>query len=503
MPQSSVKRLLAPMVASCLAACGEPAGYSAMRDRNGRSNQLAVSEPIDLGTLGGSISMAIAVNSSGQIVGMSSMVGYAQNHAFAWQSSTGMVDLGTLGGTYSSAASINAAGQIVGQSTLTNAFSAPRHAVLWQIGSPGITDLGTLGGTWSYASYVNDAGQVIGMSQTANGQSHAFLWQGGKMIDLGTLGAWESRPLAMNALGQVVGESSLAGTTYRSGAFLWQSATGMIGLESLGAFPTTARAINDRGQIVGDGALPAGSEDRQHALLWESGTGMTDLRTLCVASFVCGLTSSAFAINARGQVVGTSDNGADDVWSHAFIWERDTGMIDLGTLGGEYSTAYAVNARGQVVGWSGITGNGQSHAFLWQSGTGMIDLGTLDGGSSSAVTISERGHIVGSSTTAKGLQLHAVLWNTIRTPAEQLADLSDAVASLGAAGKLNKGQMNALQAKLDAAGRQLDGAKKTAANVLRAFTNQVQAFVSASILSSSNGQMLIDAAQALINQLST
>jgi probable HAF family extracellular repeat protein len=502
---TALNRLCAATFAAGLAGCDQSAELATTRLESDRSTQVAaVSGPIDLGTLAGGLSSAAeAVNSSGQVVGMSSTVGYFQTHAFAWKSSTGMVDLGTLGGTFSIAVSINASGQIVGQSTLTKAFSAPSHAVLWQIGSPGITDLGTLGGNWSYASYVNDAGQVIGMSGTASGQSHAFLWQSDTgMVDLGTLGGWESRPLAINALGQIVGESSLAGTTYRSGAFRWQSATGMIGLESLGGFPTTARAINDRGQIVGDGALPAGSEDTQHAMLWESGTGMTDLRTLCVASDVCGLTSSALGINARGQVVGTSDNGADDVWSHAFIWERDTGMIDLGTLGGEYSTAWAVNARGQVVGWSKMTGNGQSHAFLWQRATGMIDLGTLDGGSSNAVTISERGHIVGTSTTAKGLQAHAVLWIAIRTPAEQLADLRDDVASLGTAGKLNQGQVQALQAKLDASGRELDSAKKTAANQLRAFTNQVQALMSAGILSASDGQTLIDAAQTLISQLS-
>ena len=139
-----LKRLFAAIFAACLAACDQSAEVATSRLESDRSSQAAaVSRPIDLGTLGGAISTAVAVNASGQIVGMSSMVGYAQNHAFAWQSSTGMVDLGTLGGTYSSAASINAAGQIVGQSTLTNAFSAPRHAVLWQIGSPGITDLGT------------------------------------------------------------------------------------------------------------------------------------------------------------------------------------------------------------------------------------------------------------------------------------------------------------------------------------------------------------------------
>ena len=49
---------------------------------------------------------------------------------------------------------------------------------------------------------------------------------------------------------------------------------------------------------------------------------------------------------------------------------REYALIDLGTLGGTNSRAYALNARGQVVGES-ETVTGQSRAFLWEAGRGM------------------------------------------------------------------------------------------------------------------------------------
>ena len=55
---------------------------------------------VDLGTLGGSYSVALAVNDSGQVVGSSSPR-RRRPHAFSWTQTGGMVDLGTLGGTYS------------------------------------------------------------------------------------------------------------------------------------------------------------------------------------------------------------------------------------------------------------------------------------------------------------------------------------------------------------------------------------------------------------------
>jgi len=118
-------------------------------------------------------------------------------------------------------------------------------------------------------------------------------------------------------------------------------------------------ALSGRGHIVGYGN-PAGNFT-DHALSWTPASGMIDLG---------GRDSStlAVAVNTLGQVVGYSTGSAAD---HAFAWTPAGGMIDLGTLGGNFSYAYAVNARGDIVGDSTTVAGGDHpspvHAVLWRS----------------------------------------------------------------------------------------------------------------------------------------
>jgi probable HAF family extracellular repeat protein len=51
-----------------------------------------------------------------------------------------------------------------------------------------------------------------------------------------------------------------------------------------------------------------------------------------------------------GQIIGFSGTKRDSNESRAFMWTSQTGMIDIGTLGGGYAQAYAINDAGYVTG---------------------------------------------------------------------------------------------------------------------------------------------------------
>ena len=96
------------------------------------------------------------------------------------------IDLGTLGGASSAAVAVNDRGVVVGTSETA---SGAEHAFAWSR-SGGMRDLGTLGGRTSRAVAVNQRGTVTGVALRADGEERAFVWTPGHgMRDLGTLGA--------------------------------------------------------------------------------------------------------------------------------------------------------------------------------------------------------------------------------------------------------------------------------------------------------------------------
>jgi probable HAF family extracellular repeat protein len=164
----------------------------------------------------------------------------------------------------------------------------------------------------------------------------------------------------------------------------------------LGTAPSAALAINEAGQVVGT------HNGFNSAFLWSSGT-MTDLPKL-----PGGQETQAIGINNRGQAVGFSWTSG---FSHAVLW--DGGVItDLGTLPGAVysrSIAHALNARGQVVGSSSSSMDfGRDHAVLWENGR-ITDLGAPPGGGSQALGINDKGEIVGWIQEF-GSDTRAALW---------------------------------------------------------------------------------------------
>lgn len=357
----------------------------------------------------------------------------------AAQTAYTVTDLGTLGGTFSLAVGINDRGQASGFSTLPG--DTATHAFLWQKGV--ITDLGTLGGPNSAAFFpLNDRGEVAGVSDTATpnplGEGCfgsrfdtgliclAFDWRKGVMIALPTLGGNNSAASEVNNRGQVAGfaENAIADPTCVAPQVLqfkpviWKKGE----IQELPTFPGDpdgeALAINDNGQVVGhsgDCEFDQGPGHR-HALLWQGGT-VTDLGNLGGTMF-----NVPEDINNQGQVVGFSDLPGDAT-SHAFLWQNGV-MADLGTLAGDVaSLADSVNTKSQVTGGS-IDASGNERAFLWQSGV-MMDLNNLIPAGSplfllEATNINDRGAIVGFAVQISTGEVHAFLAspNDVKAPSE-------------------------------------------------------------------------------------
>lgn len=169
-----------------------------------------------------------------------------------------IIDLGTLGGTSSVAAGINDLGQVVGYS-YTNG-DADQHAFIYSNGV--MTDLGTLGGDNSQATAINASGEVVGVSATSESPEHAFLYTGGIMKDLGTLGGTLSGASGINASGQVVGSATTAGDGDYN-AFIYENGI-MSNLNIQGGVNADAKGINNAGQITG--SFQSGANDRAYIL---------------------------------------------------------------------------------------------------------------------------------------------------------------------------------------------------------------------------------------------
>lgn len=217
---------------------GQVVGYSVTAD--GREHAFLYSNGVmqDLGTLGGNRSFAFGINDSGQVIGTSENSG-GQVRLFLYHNGV-MQDLGVPSGTtYSYGMAVNESGQIVGL--------AGDHAFLYDSGA--FNDLGTLGGPYSWGFGINDAGEVVGRASTATGTQHGFLYAGGAMQDIGTLGGAYSDARAINNAGQITGYSTRADGEYRGFLYsdgLMEQIGGTNGPDCVGY------AINEAGHVAGE-----------------------------------------------------------------------------------------------------------------------------------------------------------------------------------------------------------------------------------------------------------
>lgn len=137
-------------------------------------------------------------------------------------------------------------------------------------------------------------------------------------------------------------------------------------VQDLGMLPSdtssVARAINEQGNIVGWSSGAQGTR----AFFYSRKTGLKELPSLPNINI-----TTAYDINDKNQVVGTSGKEATDrTPARAVRWTNNI-IEDLGALQDTFSKGYGINNSGEIVGYSYIKDEktNKIHAFLYKDNT--------------------------------------------------------------------------------------------------------------------------------------
>jgi probable HAF family extracellular repeat protein len=280
---------------------------------------------------------SLGIDARGTVVGTSLRWSPGVRLGFIYEDGN-VSQLGTLGGGLSDARAVNARGYAVGGSR--NADGAYRATSFYK-GT--VTDLGTLDGTSSWAVDVNDAGLAVG-SAPVSGTSHAAAFYRGRVIDLGTLGG-NTYANGVNDRGDIVGSGQDAQGAW-SGFLLAGGEMTVLGTIDGAQGGSGAVKINNGGTVCGSASAPAG----YHAFLYRNGQ-MTDLQAL--GPIFPGWDSLCTDVSDTGVAVG----GSYDPYGNAvaFIWRNaQEGLVNLNNqIPGDSSRlwlfwASGINSAGQI-----------------------------------------------------------------------------------------------------------------------------------------------------------
>ena len=401
---------------------------SAALAAQGQNAQVPHYTIIDLGTLGGTYSVPFGINDAGKVGGAAATPaqtdGFAAT-AFLWTKQKGITDLGTLGPpafpdcpTCSSGGSgVGALGQVAMGSEIDMLDpngedfgqwdpSAPAYrvtlGVIWRNGV--MTALPNLpGGNNAGPFWINNRGQLSGVAETGTPDSTCSIGPNG--------------PTEPNGLSGPNLKRDFVGVIWGPNGEIQRVLSPLVSKGDTVAFAFT---INDEGQVVGASGLCSTTglppfainfTTASHAVLWEKDGSIHDLGSLG------GATNNPGSVNNRGEVVGTAQSPIDGT-THAFLWTRQTGMLDYGAFPGAVATivpcCHTNNDRGEIVGFTVEPTNPYlGRAVVWQ-GTQPKDLNTFVRNPgpfvqlTAAFSINDSGEIACQGVTNTG-ELHACL----------------------------------------------------------------------------------------------
>ena len=255
----------------------------------------------------------------------------------------------------------------------------------------------------AFPSAINEHGEVTGYwTEMERPAWHAFLHSGGQTRALGLPGEFRSAAVDINDRGDVVGYSVTDGALPVQRAILW----GATGATPLFAQEGAALAVNEDGVVTGsiivDDGPPRGFRLRAGQLTVFGEPGRL---------------TTAVAVNAAGQVAGTSQSPLGD--AHAFVRTADGAVRRLGDFGGRVLAA-DMNDAGDVVGYAETDGRTTYRAFV-EHDRAMRVLRRADGSdvASYANGVNDRAVVVGEMITVSGGQPEH--WAFLATDVEAIA----------------------------------------------------------------------------------
>ena len=214
------------------------------------------------------VGSASDLNDGGHVVGFVRNVAASVSHVAYWNSATSVIDLGTLGGTEGVALAINNSERIVGYST--NAVGK-RWAFAMNGAGGTMTALAELAGsTENLAEDVSDGGVIVGQSG-----GRAVLWPTVGIVDLGagceSLAGIGTSSVGAGVYGSLAGFITVVGICGRRAMAWFGTLAGGFVAEYLDALPGdtegTARKVNAALQAVGESHDPGAGVSR--AVRWQ------------------------------------------------------------------------------------------------------------------------------------------------------------------------------------------------------------------------------------------
>lgn len=188
------------------------------------------------------------------------------------------------------------------------------------------------------------------------------------VVDMGELGpGLGSMAYAINNANRTVGRATRP-LDFQYVQVVWDGLAMQVFDDCCSGFLPTPRSINLGGEVVGDYYA---TRDDSIPVYWDAAGTSYTLPALGPNGF-----GFANAINNAGKIAGASLDANMD--THAVVWNRTTGVQDLGFLGEpapefrRYAEAKGINNLGQVAGVGLVDYN--YHAFSWQNGA-YTDLG--------------------------------------------------------------------------------------------------------------------------------